>query len=133
MKPFPFKTSYPTRAEAKTAALAMRAMLKKPNGWKPRLHCSEPRPEHRHLGVWYAGLINGSMTLSCHVHKGVATFMPLLAISSSWAGCGEPMWGVGTSYRSPDAAIAAQVKGAQKVFAKMREVEAHITPFLSTV
>lgn len=126
----PFKTSYPTRAEAHAAALAMRAMLKKPKGWKPRLHCSEYLPQHRKHGVWYSGLKNGPMSLYYHQGTGFST---LLNDRLKGGVGGNPIWSTRYSSPNPNKVIVAQVKAAQEVFTQMRAVEAHIVPFISTI
>lgn len=127
MKTFPFLPSYPTRAAALKAAKALCSMLKKPAGWKPHLHNSEPLPQHRKHGVWYMCLRNGPMELNVNASlTGHPTFWTLLGSRMDQPGMGNPAWTVDTSFRDPNKAIATQVWQAQRVFIEMKRVDNHI-------
>lgn len=129
----PFKRSYPTRAAALKAARAFISLLKNPQGWKPRLHCSEPLREHRKHAVWYMCIVSGPMALHYSVRGSVVTFWTLLASREEWVGLGDPRWFVDGSFRNPDTAIAAQIKVARAVFAQEQLTANHLNKMLDSI
>lgn len=132
MKTPSFKPSYPTRKEAVAAALAFLNLLKRPAGWKPYIHCSEPLPQHRKTAVWYPSLINGPMHLMYSAYGGHPTYWTLLDDQLPGRGSGSPLWsGNGVHHSTPDKAIAERVRCAVKVFDRFRQVEAAIMPLVA--